>query len=109
MTIDMNSVIAAVANLRTLLDQWGVTTEMLLAAAAVSTLFSLLSLREVLLWFFRVNHLRDDVKTLRLEVQELRHSLEKMQNLLIQQSVQDVPKPAVKASSGDAPVFRFDH
>lgn len=110
MQIDMNSVLSTVANFRSTLEDLGVTTQMLLIAAVVSSLISLLSLREILIWFLKLNSLKDEVGKLRLEVRELRNSMENMQSLLINHSAQEKPTtPGAKTASADAPAFRFDH
>ena len=61
-----------IQNFRSLIDQWGVTSETLIAVAFLAIAMFILSFREVAGWFLRVHTLRDEVKGLRHDIAELK-------------------------------------
>lgn len=75
--MNIEQIFESIQSFRTQLDQWGITGESLIAIAVVAGVLFMLSLREVLVWFVKVQHLRDDVRELRGEIQLLRSALEK--------------------------------
>jgi hypothetical protein len=63
---------------RSQLEVWGITSGFLWAVGFVSCFFFVLSTREVLGWYLRTNHLRDEVKAMRAQLQDLQAALDKL-------------------------------
>jgi hypothetical protein len=57
---------------RSQLDAWGVNNRGLWLAGALAALFFVLSVREVFCWFFQIHKVRDEVRSLRRELAELK-------------------------------------
>lgn len=116
---------------RALIDRWGITADSLWIVAVVAGLFCILSLREVMGWFFRVNHLREEIRQMRAENKALHRSLDRLHEILnteipevqIAPPTADEPtvasaletpmalKPEAKVDSSTPPSkrFNFDH
>lgn len=107
--MNLQFVLEALQNLRTRIDAWGLTTESLWIAAAVAAVFFLLSFREVITWFLKMSHLREELRELREENAAMRTSIDQIHALLaVQESTAEVPAAAAKAV--EAPKrFPLDH
>lgn len=92
--MDIFAVLNSVADLRAKLETYHFTTSGLLIVAALAAVGFIFSAREVLGWFLRTNHLRDEVRALRAQVDSLERSLNKKDE-------QEEPE--------DAKTFRLDH
>ncbi len=103
MTIEMW--LDTIQNIRSTIEQWGVTSETLIAVALLATVMFIFSLREVLTWFMRIGPLKEEISSLRQEIVELKAMIA-TQSAVTQELVglppeQEDEKP-VKA-------FRLDH
>jgi hypothetical protein len=108
--IKLESVLTWIADLRAQLGDWGVTNSVLIAAAVVATIFALLSLREVLLWFLKIEHLRGEVKALRSEIRALKGVIEQTQTRLFGEETSENLLPLNgKKGSAEKSNFRFDN
>lgn len=108
--LKLEALLTWVADLRAQLGDWGITNQMLIAAAVVATIFALLSLREVLLWFLKVEHLRGEVKAMRTEIHSLKGMIEHMQiRLLGEEKSENLLPLNSKKSSVEKSNFRFDN
>ncbi|HMN68867.1 MAG TPA: hypothetical protein PKC28_10050 [Bdellovibrionales bacterium] len=76
--MNLQFVLEALQNLRTRIDAWGLTTESLWIAAAVAAVFFLLSFREVITWFLKMSHLREELRELREENAAMRTSIDQI-------------------------------
>ena len=97
-----------IQNLRSQLDQWGVTAEALIAVAFLATVIFVLSLREVGTWFLRVNTLRDEVKGLRRDIADLK-TLIAAKPLVIEEEVEVVAAAKKKDVEKQVRSFKLDH
>ena len=108
--IKLESVLTWISDLRSQLGDWGVTNQALIAAAVVASIFALLSLREVLLWFLKIEHLRGEVKALRSEIRGLKAALEQTQIRLFGEEKSENLLPLnSKKESVEKSNFRFDN
>src|SRR5688500_15496579 len=109
--MNIEYVLKVIQDLRAGIDQWGVTTETLIAVAGLAAVMFILSLREVLTWFLRVQALRDDVKHLRREIAELKTIMREKPLVIEEEVVVDTATPEVKKKDEEKQVkaFRLDH
>jgi len=108
--MSIEAILKLIQDSRESIDQWGVTTQTLIAVAFVAGIFFILSLREVMTWFLRVHALRDDVKSLRKDIAELK-ALINQKPLVIEQDFLEEVVPLDKKKEQETPVKRFplDH
>lgn len=110
MNLDLDTILTALAGLRSTLEELGITNQMLLLAGGVSLVISFLSLREVLGWFLKTHHLQNEIHMLRQEVHQLRLILDKTHTRLLDQPENDILKASTpKPNSAEAHTFRLDH
>ena len=72
--MNAESNLKSIDDLRAWLEAMGVTTQGLLIVAAVATLLFVLSLREVLSWYLKVQHLRSEIRAMSAQVSEMQKS-----------------------------------
>lgn len=113
MTIE--TLLEAIQNFRSSIDQWGVTAETLLAVAFLATVMFVLSLREVATWFLRVHSLRDEVRSLRKDIAELKGMMATSGPSPIAVTIEEEEEEPVvtiskkKDEEKPAKAFRLDH
>lgn len=108
----------SISDLRAWLEGLGVTTQGLVIVALMAAVFFIFSLREVLSWYFKVQHLRSEVRQMRDQMHALQKSLDHMHDLLLAKEttpvVSETPVETQTASSSPAVSseskrFNFDH
>ena len=107
--MNIETVLNVVESLRATLERWGVTTEFLVACALIASLLFFLSLREVLVWYFKIPQMRAEMRALKAQIAQLQWTLNKMRD----EAVAEVEAPAGLAPKEEpkAPSksFQFDH
>ena len=116
--MNIDSVLLAIESFRSTIENWGISSEGLWIAGGLAALLFIVSLREVLTWFLKIQSLAEDLRSLRMEVRDLKQFMqvarevteiaEKNQTL----GVERVAAPAMPvAANEEAPVkrFPFDH
>jgi hypothetical protein len=103
MTIE--TLLESIQNFRSLIDQWGVTAETLIAVAFLAIVMFIFSFREVAGWFLRVHTLRDEVKGLRQDIAELKSMMSANKPLDFEEEAPSKKKEPEKSSKS----FRLDH
>lgn len=83
--MNAESNLKSIDDLRAWLESMGVTTQGLLIVAAVAALLFVLSLREVLSWYLKVQHMRSEIRAMSAQVSEMQKSLEQMREMLMLQ------------------------
>lgn len=114
MNLNLDLILQSVQDFRSQLEFWGVNNEALLVVAGVAAVLFILSLREVVTWYFRVNQVRDEVRELREQVASLQQMMQETRDFLLQPENPVAPmKPEelMRAAEGlrEAPKFRLDH
>ena len=116
MNMSIDEILQMIQDLRSQLELLGVTKEGLWFAAGAASLLFMLSLREVLSWYFKVNRVRDEIMGLRAQIAELQNSVNATRELLTGGAALSPlplkPEELVKIAEGmrdNAPKFRFDH
>lgn len=108
----------SISDLRAWLEGVGVTTQGLVIVALMAAVFFIFSLREVLSWYFKVQHLRSEVRQVRNQVNELQKSLEQMHGLLLAKTTTPIENETTAemqtassspAVTSDSKRFNFDH
>lgn len=122
--MNIEEILQTVQDLRSQLDAWGVTNEGLWAAGAVAVLLFMLSLREVLTWYMRVQQVRDEVRQLRTQMTLMQKTLLETQELFAKQFGGEITKPLTSdellssaktirpqdlKTESNPTKFRFDH
>ncbi len=103
MTIE--TLLESIQNFRSLIDQWGVTAEALIAVAFLAIVMFIFSFREVAGWFLRVHTLRDEVKGLRQDIAELKSMMSANKPLDFEEADPSEKKEPEKSTKA----FRLDH
>lgn len=101
-----------VQQFRTQLETWGITQDFLIAVAAVSSIVFLLSLREVAGWLLRVPHMRQEIKSLRQQVNDMHKTLNEVNEKILARAMseeEDEVKTEAEPQSAGRPQFRLDH
>lgn len=126
MNINIDEILQAIQDLRSQLEVWGITNEGLWAAGAVAIFLFILSLREVLTWYLRIQQVRDEVWALRNQLAAMQKVLVETKDLLARQVGEDLPKlltsdqllssakmlnaqDLAKPDKSGSSKFRFDH
>jgi hypothetical protein len=102
-TMNLDSLLNGLQTARGQLDAWGLTNRLLLVAGLVSLALLVWSLRELAVWFFKVQALRSEVADLHVKLDRALELLEgKQPPPLIVEVPAEPSKPEVQA-------FRLDH
>jgi len=104
-TMNVDSILDAVQNIRSLLDTWGITSQVLWLAGLASLALLIFSVREIAGWFLRI-------QVLRREIQEVNEKLDRLSALVARGQTPIIlePPPVVEtAKSKDPSQFRLDH
>jgi len=116
MNINVDEILQMVQDLRSQLEVWGVNSQGLWFVGGAAALLFILSLREVLTWYFRVNQVRDEVRELRSQMIVMTKMLQETRDMLINPNDVPVgppmrPEELVKIAEGmrETPKFRLDH
>lgn len=106
----MDSFLQAVENFRSLIENWGITNEALWTAGAIAAILFIVSLREVLAWFLKIQTIAEDLRHLRKEVRDLKQYMvvaREMSEIASQTEAAPVAVAATKEASDKR--FPFDH
>jgi hypothetical protein len=103
----------ALQDFRSQLEVWGVTTQGLIAIALIAFFFFLLSAREVVGWFLKTSGVRDEVRELRGQIDQLQRSIDAMSGMQ-EKPEHPVEKISAKGKTGSEAAssrntFRLDH
>jgi len=115
MNINVDEILQMVQDFRSQLEVMGITNQGLWAVAGIAAILFILSLREVMTWFFRINHVRAEVRALRSQMAVMTRMLKDTQDMLI--NPVNVPTPPMKPEEllkvaegmRETPKFRLDH
>ncbi|MGE3760457.1 MAG: hypothetical protein AB7H97_22015 [Pseudobdellovibrionaceae bacterium] len=115
--MSIDSVLLAIENFRSQIEQWGISNEALWIAGVVAAILLVISLREVLTWFLKIQTLTEDLRALRREVKDLKRFMEvarEVKEIVMNQKNDGVSPAVIEASpeeTGKAPAkrFPFDH
>ena len=99
--MNWEAVIAQVQDIRAQLEAWGITYQVLIAIGVLAGVTFLLSVRNILLWTFKVDEMRSELKTLRLQAIQLQESLDRLSDQL---EKEEPPKKAALDRK-----FNLDH
>ncbi len=94
-----------IQNFRSQLEAWGVTNGTLMLVAAVAGIVFFFSFREVACWYFRISRLRDEVQSLRMQIETLQQTLDKSGTL----SAEEDASAESQQNAATPNKFRFDH
>lgn len=106
--MNLSDILQLIQDLRSGLENWGITARGLWFAGGIALLLFILSLREVMSWFLRVYQLRQEVRTLRAEMLVLQKTVEELQEVLRHQTTEEKLEAPNVATTGTQR-FRFDH
>lgn len=116
MNINLDEILQMIQDLRSQLDVWGVNNETLMITGGIAAILFILSLREVVTWYFRVNQVRDEVRELRSQMIVMQKMIMETRDFLIHPEtsapvIPMKPEELVKIAEGmrEAPKFRLDH
>jgi hypothetical protein len=116
--MNLVDMLQAVQDFRAQLGDWGVTSQGLWLIGTVAILLFVISLREVLSWYLRVQQVRDEVRSLRAQMTALQKTLDETRALMLENfdkiiEEENTATPgapeAVKPDSSGPNRFRFDH
>lgn len=118
--MNAENTVNSISDLRAWLDSMGVTPQGLAITALIATVIFIFSLREVLSWYLKVQHLRSDMRQMRAQMTEMQKSVEQMREMLLLKATTPDELPAVdetpaqKQTSDETPAtdskrFNFDH
>jgi hypothetical protein len=114
--MDIDKVLQTIQDIRSQLEVLGVTNQGLWFVGGAAALLFVLSLREVIAWYFKVNQVRDEVRELRSQMIVMHRMLKETRDMVVYpNNLPSVPplKPEelVKIAQGtrDALKFRLDH
>lgn len=109
--MNIENVLKVIQDFRAAIEQWGVTTETLIAVAGLACIMFIFSLREVLTWFLRVHTLRDDIKGLRHEITELKALMQQRPLIIEKEVAVENATEELKKKDEEKTVkaFRLDH
>lgn len=94
--MNIEDVLLAVQNFRSTLELWGITNQVLLLAAGVASIIFAISLREVMCWYFRIYRLRDDIRSLQTQMEQLQTTLNETRSILLSSHEAYAPKELLK-------------
>lgn len=116
--MSIDSVLLAIENFRSMIEQWGVSQEALWIAGGIAAILLIVSLREVLTWFLKIQTLTEDLRALRREVKDLKRFMEvarEVNDIVVAKKAEEAASVAVITAAtediGKAPSkrFPFDH
>jgi hypothetical protein len=110
--MNIEDVLQRLQDFRSQLSDWGITNGMLWTIAGVAAVLFLLSVREVVCWFFRIHALRDEVRGLRKQLADLQRTLNEASVAPEDTPAPLKPEELVRIAEGmrePAPKFRLDH
>jgi hypothetical protein len=92
--VKIDQILMAVQDTSSRLELMGISNDKLWIAGGVALLLFIISLREVLSWFLRVQQVRDEVRGLRKQMNEMQTMLADTRELLQQSgAVKRAPEP----------------
>jgi hypothetical protein len=99
---------------RSQLENWGVTAGLLVLVGLLSSLLVFISLREILGWYLKTHHLREEVRELNVQLQEMRKVLGEIRADIGHLEVcsnltKDEEEGGPKARASGPSQFRLDH
>lgn len=107
--------ISTLETFRLLLEKVGVTQGILLGTVAIAFVALLISFREVAGWFFRLSHIREDLRTIQSQLGEMQKTVgrltEKFENTKLDfiESTESKKAEAAEEKNPARPQFRLDH
>lgn len=105
--MNFESVLDLIQNFRAQLDAWGLSATGLLFIGLGAFLVFLYSLREIVIWFFKLHALRRDIEKLHSKVDALTEMLTRLQTAA--PTTLGEPAPVAKVVAKDPSQFRLDH
>lgn len=115
--MSIDSVLLVIEKFRSMIEQWGISQEALWIAGGIAAILLVISLREVLTWFLKIQTLTEDLRSLRREVKDLKRFMEvarEVNEIVMNKKVEEsVPTAVIEPAEdlGKAPTkrFPFDH
>jgi hypothetical protein len=80
--MNIEEILNQVQALRSSLDSWGITYEVLIGIGIVAGVLFLVSLREILLWYFKISSMVNELKALRHQVGEVQQEVGQTRQLI---------------------------
>jgi hypothetical protein len=103
--MNMDTVLKIVENLRSSIENWGITNEGLWVAGALALIIFVFSLREVLTWFLKIQTIAEDIRYIRREIKDLKQFMQ------VEREVHEIAMKAQEANAipetQEAPSKRF--
>jgi len=118
--MNIENALSFIQNFRAQLETLGITAEFLMVVGFFALVLFLLSLREVAGWFLRIGPLRQEIRSLKKQYEELQLSLDLIRDSLLRMENEAAVTPAAEShpvkpvpeQAGEAPGakrFTFDH
>lgn len=106
--MNLFEILKGLQEFRSTLEAWGLTSGILWTAGFIALVCLAFSTREVLGWYLRTNQLRDEVKALRRQIDQLQTALDKTLNKLSELKPESEAKDEEAEKSTSKP-FRFPY
>jgi hypothetical protein len=109
--MELATALKSAQDFRSQLALWGVSPEFLAAVGGAALILFLLSLREVLGWYLRTHHLREDVRALRAQIMALQGDLREVRDMVadLEPEAAAPGKSEPASATPAATQFRLDH
>jgi hypothetical protein len=120
--MNIDTILSFIQTFRAQLETWGITTEFLIAVGLIAAMLFVVSLREVAGWFLKVNGLREEIRKLHKQNDELQLSLDLIRDSLLRMETarpvivetpvekeSAAPAPTADESNAQAKRFTLDH
>ena len=108
MDINWTEMLTTIQEVRAQLENYGISYDTLIVIGALAAALFMISLREIIVWYFRIGQLHDQMRVMHDQLIYIRKTLEEAKIL-----IQMPPEPAIKKEEPAKPTpgkkFNLDH